>query len=80
MYKPIHEPIEVLVSFGQSNISPLFFRWGNRQYKIKKVNMVHIERQGRAKLFHFSVTDETNYFKLTFNGETLQWMLSESYQ
>lgn len=79
MYHPIHEPIQVLVSFCGDKIYPLFFHWAQRRYKVKKVHLIHIERQGNTKLFHFSVTDDVNYFKLTFNSENLQWILSEVY-
>ena len=79
MYENINEQVQVLVSFAGNKIQPLVFRWGKKTYKIKKVHLVHVNNQGREKLYHFSVTDEHNYFKLTFSTENLQWVLSERY-
>jgi hypothetical protein len=79
MYKTIEEPIQVLVSFTGAKIFPLLFHWAKRKYLVKKVHLVHIEKHGASRLYHFSVSDNANYFKLTFNSDTLQWCLSEMY-
>ena len=79
MYQQIDETIHVLASFAGNKIQPLIFRWGNRSYQVKKVHLVHINRTGRDKIYHFAVTDNANYYKLSFNSETLQWRLTEKY-
>ncbi|HLD82034.1 MAG TPA: hypothetical protein VJA22_02420 [Patescibacteria group bacterium] len=79
MYQHINENVQVLVSFMHDKVQPLVFRWGNRTYKIKKVHLVHVNRQGKNKIYHFSVTDNANYFKLSFHPDNMQWVLSERY-
>ena len=72
-----HDPISVLATFRGADLRPLAFKWGGRDWNVRRVNMVHERRDGRAKLFYFSVSDEANYFKLCFNSETLGWTLEE---
>jgi hypothetical protein len=75
-----NDPISVLASFREREVKPLAFTWGGRDWQVKRVNMVHEDREGRAKLVYFSVSDEANYFKLRFNSETLAWTLEEVWQ
>lgn len=53
------------------------FKWGNRYYQVKKVNLVHSERRGREKLTFFSVSDGANAFRLSFSSETFRWCIEE---
>ena len=53
------------------------FKWGNRYYQVKKVNMIHAERRGREKVVIFSVSDDANAYRLSFSTETLRWNLDE---
>jgi hypothetical protein len=72
-----NDPISVIASFRERDVKPLAFKWGGRDWHVKRVNMVHEDRDGRTKLVYFSVSDEANYFKLRFNSETLAWTLEE---
>ena len=72
-----HDPISVLASFRTREVKPIAFTWGGKDWQVRRVNMVHESREGRARLVHFSVSDEANYFKLCFNSETLGWTLEE---
>ncbi|MFA6099800.1 MAG: hypothetical protein WC750_02860 [Patescibacteria group bacterium] len=76
-YQAVNEPIEVLVAFKGKEIEPMLFKWGGRHYRVKRVNLVHTERQGREKHYIFSVSDEANAFRLRFSTETLKWSLEE---
>ena len=79
MAEIIDQPISVsLISDIKLNkVYPYFFKWQNRIYKINQVGLHHTERVGRI-LFHiFSVTDGSNFFRLSFNTETLFWKLEE---
>lgn len=78
MYQSINEPIEVVVIFNGQKVEPVFFKWGNRQYRVDRVNLVHTERQGREKHYIFSVSDKANAFRLRFSTETLKWTLEET--
>lgn len=78
MYETIHDSIDVLASFSGQHITPLKIKWNNRDYQIKSVNLIHTAREGRKKLFYFSVSDNSNYFKLQLDGETMEWHLVET--
>lgn len=79
MYEQINQPIEVLCAYVKGKSLPLFFRWNNKRYKIDKVNFVHSVRHGRDKMYFYSVSNKTNYFKLCFNTEKNKWSLLEFY-
>ncbi|MBU1032422.1 MAG: hypothetical protein ABII13_05485 [Patescibacteria group bacterium] len=77
MYEKMSEPIEVLAAFKKDRTEPMVFKWGNRHYRIKKVNLVHTERRGREKIYIFSVSDEANAYRLSFSTESMKWQLEE---
>lgn len=79
MYEKINEPIEVVAEFGKRSLRPYVFRWQGREYEIKDVNFIHSAPKGKGMLFYFSVSDDTNYFKLCFNSQDLSWKLEEMY-
>jgi len=77
MYEKVSQPIDVLVAFRKERVEPMTFKWANRYYQVKKVNLVHSQRQGREKVTYFSVSDEANAYRLSFSSETMQWRLEE---
>jgi len=79
MYDDINEPIEVVVSFKKGGVVPKFFRWRHKIYKVSDVHLVHTSHLGNQLLYHFSVTDRTNYFQLVFNPFNLTWILATLY-
>lgn len=79
MHTFIHDPIDVTVSFSQNKILPKLMRWNERDYKIETVNLVHTTKEGNKRVFYFSVSDLTNYFKLKLDPEYLEWYLVELY-
>ena len=79
MHEVINEPIKVLATFLQGQIKPLSFVWQGRRYNPTKINLVHSEKKGQAKIYYFSVSDEANFYRLAFDNETLNWRLMEIY-
>ena len=79
MHEMINDPIDVVVSFSQNRVIPKRMRWNENDYDIKTVNLVHTAREGRKRVFYFSVSDLTNYFKLKLDPEFLEWHLVELY-
>ena len=77
MYEKVAEPVEVLAAFRKDRAEPMVFKWGNRHYHIKRVNLVHTERHGREKVYIFSVSDDVNAYRLIFSTETMNWRLEE---
>ena len=82
----LNEPVQVLVDFRPSAhrlkptvVMPRAFLWRNRRYLIHSLNLVHHEKQGEATVYYFSVSNQTNTYKLSFNNSTLEWRLVEIY-
>jgi len=79
MYETLNDPIDVLVTFAQNRVQPRWFRWNGRNYQVKKVSLVHTAREGMKRVFYFSVSDLTNFFKLKLDPDLLEWRLVELY-
>lgn len=79
MYEPINQPVQVAALFWDGHAKPLKFLWNGREYPVKSVNLAYARHEGRSKLYYFTVSDESNYFKLQFNSDDLTWTLLETY-
>lgn len=77
MLEKVDDPIEVLASFTAELVMPVSFKWKGREYQVKKLNLVHKERDGNDKVYYFSVSDEANYFRLAFFTRDLSWRIQE---
>jgi hypothetical protein len=83
----LNEPIQVLVDFrpsarfgsqhGPIKVIPRAFLWKHRRYVINSLNLVHKEKEGDVIMYYFSVSTDTNTYKLAFNNLTLEWNLVE---
>lgn len=76
-YEKVNEPVEVLAAFRQNRTEPMTFKWGKKYYQVQKVNLIHTEHDGREKIYYFSVSDDSNAFRLSFHTESLKWNLEE---
>lgn len=79
MLEQINEPIEVIAKFAGNKTIPVKFLWQGREILVKKINLAYSRWEGRTKFYFFAVSDDTNYFKLQFNSDNLNWILLESY-
>ena len=79
MHEFLNDPVDVVVSFANNRVRPRKLRWDAREYDIKKVNLIHGTKEGTKRLFFFSVSDDTNFFKLRLDTELLEWRLVELY-
>ncbi|MFH1405490.1 MAG: hypothetical protein ABIH21_05380 [Patescibacteria group bacterium] len=79
MLELINEPIDVLVSFVGNKVSPKRMHWAGKDYDIKTINLVHSAHEGMKRVFYFSVSDFSNYFKLRLDTDSLEWSLVELY-
>jgi hypothetical protein len=80
MLEQVNEKIDVLVAFRKKGeVLPLSFDWDNRKYCVNKVNLVHSEKKGSNKWYHFSVSSNESYFKLGFDTGNHAWVLEEAY-
>jgi len=71
----LSEPIDVWVLFRKNQIQPSVFFWKGRQIKIDKINLVHTSKNGSNLFYHFSVSGNNNYYRITFDQGRLEWIL-----
>ena len=74
----LNDPIQAGVLFAGSQVRPVWFRWRGRTVRVQKVTFRWCSMQGRERLSHFSVTDGTNLFELTFHAQGLTWRLTKA--
>jgi len=79
MHEKMNEPIEVEAVFLQHKVIPRSFASRGHVYHIKSVGMIHHAYQGREKVYYFSVSDNTNFFRLAFFTDSMKWRLEEIY-
>ncbi len=78
MITPINEPVKVGVVFGNGRkIKPVWFKWQGKQHRIQSITYTWTSRQGRAVIYHFSVTDGANLYELRYNTESCVWELAQ---
>ena len=80
MITEIDEPIKVGVVFGANciggkKIKPVWFIWKEKQYHIKEVTYAWTNKEGSASVHYFSVTDGQNLYEISYNAETMVWVL-----
>ncbi len=73
----INEPVDVGAVFSRNRIRPKWFIWNSRRYQIKETTYTWRDKQGQAKIIHFSVTDGATLFELSLNQNTLSWCLEQ---
>lgn len=72
----VGEPISVIVSFGLPyKIRPVRFKWSGRLFEVREVTYVWKGKEGRAEIYHFSVTDGKALYELSFDTGELLWRL-----
>jgi hypothetical protein len=72
----IEEDITVLASFGMPHrIKPISFTWSGRTIEVKEVTYTWKTKEGQNVLHHFSVTDGSTLFELTFDSVSLLWKI-----
>jgi hypothetical protein len=70
----IGEKVNVLASFA-GGIRPIKFKWSGRLIPVKEVTYTWKSREGKANIHHFSVTDGTSLYELSFDSQSLIWRL-----
>ncbi len=79
MNAKINERVSMISSYSQekNRFIPYKMRWRLRDYFIKHLAYHHKIREGR-NLFHiFHVTDGNLDFRISFDTESLAWILEE---
>ncbi len=73
----IGESIKVLASFEPHKIKIHFFSWRGRTYKVQRMNLFHLQRDGLEQRYHFAVSSQENAYQIAFNPKTLAWSLED---
>jgi hypothetical protein len=73
----VNEPIEVLAAFRQNRMEPLVFKWGGKDYRVLKTNLVHVLNEGRERIHYFSVSGEGGVYRLAYRPLSFSWVLEE---
>lgn len=73
------EPVDIIATFNQKGLLPRVMKWGQKQYKIASVNLVHTIKDGAVRIYFFSVSDGVNSWKLGFNTENLRWWVEDHF-
>lgn len=71
----LSDPIDVWVLFRQNKIQPTVFFWHGRRIKIDKINLMHTSKDGANLFYHFSVSGNNNFYRITFDLGKLKWVL-----
>ncbi len=78
-HEVLYESVDVDVRFEQHRPKPVTIKWNRQNFRITQVNMVHAVKEGDKRVYYFSVSDRTHFFKLRFDTELLSWNLVEFY-
>lgn len=79
MLTKLNQPTEVIAKFTKQGAEPVVFKYAGKKWIVEKVNLVYEKRSGDGKLVYFSVTSQSNYFKLVFETNNLRWRIEEVY-
>lgn len=79
VHEILHDPVDVRVDFHGKRVHPKRLRWGNNIYDITQIHLIHPAREGTKRIYYFSASDTTNFFKLRFDTDSLEWHLVEFY-
>ena len=72
----IREQVSVIAAFGSNaKLRPLKFRWSGRQVSIKEITYEWTTSEGKNRLLHFSVTDGSTLYELSFDTGAVKWRL-----
>jgi hypothetical protein len=77
MLEKLDEPIAIIVKFSGGQVVPVRFVWRGQTYEVAKLNMVHHAGAGDDRVYYFSVSDSTNFFRLAFRVKDLSWRIEE---
>lgn len=75
----LHDPIDVAVVCGNSQLTPRHFRWQGTTYRIETINQRWSGKNGGIRLYYFAVSAAGQAFKLAFDTQALTWSLEERY-
>ena len=74
----IGETISVVASFGLPyKIRPVRFRWNGKLFEVKEITYLWQTKEGRNRIYHFSISDGKTLYELSFDTSSLLWRLEK---
>ena len=79
MLEAIGEPIRVCAFFRRGMISPLWFDWKGRRYRIERIRNRWVTNEGIGRCYHFAVTvnNGADLYEIFLRSETMGWHLEK---
>lgn len=81
MRESLDEPVSVVFFYDAKthHVQPYRVTWQNKDYSLGKVDYWHKTKVGNKLVHHFSLADidESMYFKLALDTDSLHWKLEE---
>ncbi len=73
----IEEPVEMSAVFSRKKITPVFFVWRERRYRVTRVTGAHRRRKGQFMEIYYSVLagEGDDVYELRFSTESMNWSL-----
>jgi hypothetical protein len=79
MVEAIGEPIRVCAYFRRGRISPLWFEWKGRRYRVEEIRNRWVTSEGVGRCYHFALTVEggADLYEIFLRTETMGWRLGK---
>lgn len=79
MTDTINEEIGAIVIYqvGKAMPFPWKIKWKRRYFTFKQVDLCHPVWEGQTLHYVYSLSDETNFFRLDYNTRSQHWRLME---
>jgi hypothetical protein len=73
----IGEAVRVCAYFPRGRISPRWFEWKGRCYRVAEIRSRWVTNEGVGRCYHFAVTVEgrADLYELCLRSETMGWHL-----
>lgn len=77
----VNEKVTIISLFDvdKGSVMPVKMKWRGKIYRIHKLDYHNKFWDGRTRMHVYSVANDTMYFKLRLDTETLHWTLEEIY-
>jgi hypothetical protein len=75
MVYSVNESVKVLALFCRGTMRPVRFSWRGVDYAVKQITFKWKDREGKAAVYHFAVSDGSSVFQLGYQPESLTWKL-----
>jgi len=79
MLEVVGEPIRVCAYFRRGSISPVWFEWKGRCYRVEETRNRWVTSEGIGRCYHFAVTVEggADLYEVVLRSETMGWDLAK---